>query len=226
MHARAISERHNLRAENLEDTVHSPMDEERGDQPTPLSEKYLREHTVGELKPLSAPICLMDYDPQWPRKFQDEAQRIQIAVGELALRIEHVGSTSVPDLSAKPIIDIVLIVPDSANEKEYAAALEKAGYQLHIREPGWYEHRMFRGPGNCANLHVFSAGCPEIDRMLAFRDWLRTSKVDRELYALSKRALAQQEWKYAQDYADAKTAVIQEIMSRAQRAAIAETGER
>ena len=131
------------------------------------------------------------------------------------------GSTSVPDLPAKRVIDIALVVADSAEEAEYAAALEKAGYQLHIREPGWYEHRMFKGSANNANLHVFSAGCSEIDRMVTFRDWLRASEGDRELYATTKRALAQQEWKYAQNYADAKSAIIDEIMSRARRAAIA-----
>jgi GrpB-like predicted nucleotidyltransferase (UPF0157 family) len=196
------------------------MNKESGDQRAPLSEEYLRAHTVGELKPISAPIRLTDYDPEWPHKFGDAAERIRIAVGERALRIEHVGSTSVPDLAAKPIIDIVLVVAKSANETDYVAALEKAGYQLHIRELGWHEHRMFKGPENSVNLHVFSAGCTEIDRMLTFRDWLRTSKEDRELYARSKRTLAQQEWRHSQNYADAKTAVIQEIMSRAQPAAI------
>jgi hypothetical protein len=85
------------------------------------------------------------------------------------------------NLAAKPIIDIVLIVAESANEADYAVALAKAGYQLHIREPGWYEHRMFKGPENSVNLHVFSAGCTEIDRMLTFQDWLRTSKSDRRV---------------------------------------------
>ena len=164
-------------------------------------------------------IRLADYDPEWPRSFQQEAARIRTALGERAWRIEHVGSTSVPDLPAKPIIDIVLVVADSANETDYAAALQKAGYQLHIREPAWHEHRMFKGPEDRVNLHVFSAGCPEIDRMLAFRDWLRTSVGDREFYARSKRTLAQQPWKYARDYADAKTPIIDEILSRARRAA-------
>jgi GrpB-like predicted nucleotidyltransferase (UPF0157 family) len=196
------------------------MNREGRNRGSPLSEGYLRAHTIGELTRLSAPVRLVDYDPEWPHKFEDEAKRIRTAVGEHALRIEHVGSTSVPDLPAKPTIDIVLVVADSANETGYAAALATAGYQLRIREPGWYEHRMFKGPENLVNLHVFSAGCPEIDRMLTFRDWLRTSEGDRELYARSKRSLAQREWKYTQNYADAKTAVIDEIMSRALRAAI------
>jgi GrpB-like predicted nucleotidyltransferase (UPF0157 family) len=181
---------------------------------SPLSEDYLRTYTIGELKPLSAPILLVAYDPTWPDRFQLEAERIRRALGERALRIEHVGSTSVQGLPAKPIIDILLVVSDSAKETEYVTALEGVGYELHVREPGWYEHRMFKGPENEVNLHVFSVGCPEVVRMLAFRDWLRTNETDRELYARSKRTLAQQEWKYTQNYADAKTPVIEEIMSR------------
>jgi GrpB-like predicted nucleotidyltransferase (UPF0157 family) len=178
-------------------------------------EEYLRVHTVGELKPLSGPIRLVDYDAEWPRRFELEARRIRSALGDRALRAEHTGSTSVPGLPAKPIIDIVLAVADGAREVDYVAELEGAGYQLRIREPAWYEHRMFRGPDEDVNLHVFPAGCTEIDRMLAFRDWLRIDASDRELYARSKQALARQDWKYVQDYADAKTAIIEEILTRA-----------
>jgi GrpB-like predicted nucleotidyltransferase (UPF0157 family) len=182
---------------------------------TVTDEEYLRTHTIGELKPLSGPVVLVSYDPEWPEQFQQQAEKIRSALGRRAMRIEHVGSTSVPNLAAKPIIDVLLIVTDSANEEDYAGPLEKAGYRLRTREPEWYEHRMFKGPANRVNLHVFSAGCQEIDRMLIFRDWLRTNEDDRELYARSKRALAEQQWKYTQNYADAKTVVIQEIMSRA-----------
>ena len=90
--------------------------------------------------------------------------------------LEHAGSTSVPGLAAKPRIDIMLAVPDSADEPSYVPALEAAGYVLRIREPDWYEHRVFKGPDTDVNLHVFSAGCPEIARMLLFRDWLRTQR--------------------------------------------------
>lgn len=185
----------------------------------PLSDEYLRQHTVGELKPLSGPIRIVDYDPEWPQRFELEASRIRSVLGDRALRIEHTGSTSVPGLPAKPIIDIVLEVSDSARETEYAPALEKAGYQLRIREPGWHEHRLFKSPAADVNLHVFSAGSPEVDRMLVFRDWLRNNASDRELYARTKQALAQKEWKHTQNYADAKTAVIEEILARARNSA-------
>jgi GrpB-like predicted nucleotidyltransferase (UPF0157 family) len=190
------------------------------DQRAPVTEDYLHASTIGELTALDAPILLVEYDPEWPHKFDEQAERICATLGECALRVEHVGSTSVRGLTAKPIIDIVLVVADSASEIEYTPALERTGYQLVIREPSWYEHRMFKRASNDVNLHVFSAGCREIDRMLTFRDWLRTSEGDRELYARSKRALAKRAWKYTQNYADAKTTVIEQIMSRARRGAL------
>lgn len=131
---------------------------------------------------------------------------------------KHVGSTSVPGLCAKPIIDIVLVVENSADESSYVPYLEAAGYKLRIREPEWFEHRMFKGPDTNINLHVFSRGTPEIDRMLRFRDWLRYNESDREKYAQVKRNLAKKEWRHVQHYADAKTAVVQEIMERAMSA--------
>ena len=183
-----------------------------------LREEYLRASTLGDLTPLAAPIVLVEYDPQWPQRFEEEAQLIRTVLGQRALGVEHVGSTSIPGLTAKPIVDIVLAVADSRDEAGYTPALEKAGYQLRIREPGWHEHRMFKGGNDEVNLHVFSTGCPEIDRMLGFRDWLRANEEDRELYARTKRSLAQEEWKYTQNYADAKTAVIKQILSKASRA--------
>jgi GrpB-like predicted nucleotidyltransferase (UPF0157 family) len=121
----------------------------------------------------------------------------------------------VPGLAAKPIVDIVLVVADSADEGAYVVALETAGYVLRIREPHWFEHRMFKGPDTDINLHVFSLGCSEIERTLRFRDWLRANADDRELYERTKRELATQDWEHVQNYADAKTAIIDEILSRA-----------
>ncbi len=179
------------------------------------SEEEIRAYTIGELKPLSGRISIVEYDERWPGLFARVAARIRSVLGSGALLIEHAGSTSVPGLAAKPVIDIVLVVADSANEDAYASALIAAGYVLRIREPGWYEHRVFKGPDTDINLHVFSQGCPEIDRMLLFRDWLRGNAADRDLYERTKRALAQREWKYVQNYADAKMEVIDEIIARA-----------
>jgi len=164
---------------------------------------------------VSSQILITEYDPQWPDVFRREADRIQGVVGRRALQLEHIGSTSVPGLAAKPVIDILLVVADSSDEDAYLPILESAGYPLRIREPHWHEHRMFKGPGADINLHVYSSGCPEIDRVLAFRDRLRNDAADRDLYERAKRRLAQGEWKDVQAYADAKTAVIEEILARA-----------
>ena len=185
------------------------------DSRRPLTEEEIRAAHVGEVKPLDGRIVIVDYDPQWAELFEREAARIRSVLAERALRIEHVGSTSVPGLPAKPVIDIVLVVADSAHETAYVPALAAAGYRLHVREADWFEHRMFKGPDTDINLHTFSAGCPEIDRMLMFRDWLRANATDRQLYADTKFDLAQSEWTFVQNYADAKSAVINGIMARA-----------
>lgn len=181
----------------------------------PLTEQEIRAHTIGELQPLSGKILIVDYDPQWPLLYQREAERIRAVLEPRALQIEHTGSTSVPGLAAKPVIDMLLVVANSADEAAYVPALEAGGYVLRIRETDWHEHRMFKGPDTDINLHVFSLRCPEIERILLFRNWLRSNAADRDLYARTKLELAQKEWKYVQNYADAKAAVIEEIMERA-----------
>jgi GrpB-like predicted nucleotidyltransferase (UPF0157 family) len=179
------------------------------------TEEELRAVTIGELRPLDAPIVLAEYDPAWPGLFEREATRIRAALGDRAMLVEHAGSTSVPGLAAKPIIDIVLAVADSSDEAAYAPALEAAGYVLRIREPDWHEHRVFKGPDTNVNLHVFTVGSTEITRMLRFRDRLRTHPADRALYERTKRELAGRTWQYVQHYADAKTRVVEDIMARA-----------
>jgi GrpB-like predicted nucleotidyltransferase (UPF0157 family) len=184
----------------------------------PLTEGEIREEEiqaahVGKLAPLAGPVHIADYDHEWPRLFEREAERIRAALGDRVLLLEHVGSTSVPGLAAKPKIDMLLVVAD---EPAYVPALEAAGYVLQIREPDWHQHRMFKGPDTDINLHVYTPGCPEIDRVLLFRNWLRSNPSDRLLYERTKRDLAGRDWKYMQNYADAKTAVVAEILARAQ----------
>jgi len=168
----------------------------------------------------------VDYDPTWPATFREIRDRIAPALGDVAIAIEHVGSTAVPGLAAKPIVDMLLAVADSADETAYLPDLEAAGYVLRIREPDWYAHRLFKGPDTDINLHVFSAGCPEIERMLRFRNWLRANPADRQLYERTKRELAGQSWTYVQNYADAKTDVVAAILARAQDALAAPASSR
>ncbi|SHF19410.1 GrpB domain, predicted nucleotidyltransferase, UPF0157 family [Seinonella peptonophila] len=179
------------------------------------TDEELQKNIVGKLEPHNAQITLVEYDHQWPELFNFEAKRIHSILGQKAVRIEHVGSTSVPGLCAKPIIDIVLVVKDSTDEQSYIPALEKEGYTLRVREPEWFEHRLLKGSNIDINLHVFSDGVSEVDRMVKFRDWLRTHQADRDQYARVKRKLAKRVWRHVQHYADAKTSAIQEIMERA-----------
>lgn len=179
-------------------------------------DKELQAISVGTIHPHNARITLAAYDPDWPWLFSREADRLRSVLGDEALRIEHVGSTSVPGLIAKPIIDILLVVPDSADEPRYVQQLEAVGYVLRIREPEWFEHRLFKGPDTSINLHTFSSGVAEVERMLRFRDRLREDDAARNLYACTKRELARRTWRHVQDYADAKTAVVQEILDGAE----------
>jgi GrpB-like predicted nucleotidyltransferase (UPF0157 family) len=159
-------------------------------------------------------VRIVDYDSDWSKKFETHRRIIAGALGEAALGIEHIGSTSVPGLAAKPIIDILVVVHDSTDESQYLPQLEAAGYELRVREPEWYEHRMFRTPEKDVHVHVYSTGCPEIQRNLSFRDRLRSNVEERQRYEQTKRELAKREWSDMNDYANAKTEVIEGILSR------------
>ena len=179
------------------------------------TDDYIEGVSVKGSPPQYGEIVVADYDPIWPHWFESAAFRIREALGDKVQRLDHVGSTSVRGLPAKPLIDINLAVVDTTDEDAYVPPLEAIGYELRVREPDWYEHRLLRGFDPPVNLHVFDDGCEELERTVRFRDWLRTHDDDRDLYARTKRELAQKQWKYVQNYADAKSEVIQEILERA-----------
>ena len=160
-------------------------------------------------------ILVVDYNPLWPEKFQKHAAILWQALASKALCIEHVGSTSVPGLAAKPIIDIVVVVEDSGDEGAYLPALLSAGYVLRVREPDWHQHRMVRASELDVHVHIFSTGCIEVTRQLAFRDHLRRNAEDRLLYQSVKRRLAGEDWPDMDAYARAKTRVVEQITARA-----------
>lgn len=162
-----------------------------------------------------APIHLAEPDPAWPAAFATIAGRIRAALGSRALLLEHVGSTSIPGLAAKPVIDAVLVVADPADEPSWLPDLEAAGFRLAIREPAWHEHRLVKAHDIASNIHVLPPGCSEARRMLAFRDHLRRDPDDRARYLARKRELAARTWDYVQAYADAKGELIAEIVTRA-----------
>ncbi|GAA3864046.1 GrpB family protein [Streptomyces sedi] len=189
-------------------------------RPTGMSDAAIEAAMVGAPRQLNGRVRFVEYDTRWPDVFAGEATALHGALGALPHRLEHTGSTSVPGLAAKPVIDMLLVVPDSGDEESYAPALEPLGYRVVIREPDWHEHRVLRKERPAedvdgVNLHVLSAGSPEVQRVLAFRDRLRSYDAERDLYAATKRGLAERDWKYVQNYADAKSEVIEAILARA-----------
>lgn len=158
------------------------------------------------------PIVIAEYDDRWPERFELERERIRRALGESALRVEHIGSTSVPGLAAKPIVDVLVTVADPEDESVTMPALTAAGYELRVREPG---HRMFRTPERDVHVHIWRDTDPEVARYLSFRSRLRGSPEDRRAYERLKRELATREWTDMNDYADAKGDLIEAILERA-----------
>lgn len=156
-------------------------------------------------------IVIAESDPAWPARFELERERIQVALRDRALRIDHVGSTAVPGLAAKPIVDIVVAVAD-VEDDAIADALESAGYELRVREP---DHRMFRTPERDVQIHVWLESDPEFERHLLFRDRLRADDADRAAYEALKRELAAREWEDANEYAQAKSGLIDTIVEKA-----------
>ncbi len=161
-------------------------------------------------------------DPSWPRQYDELAGRIRAALGWRVLQLEHVGSTAVPGLAAKPVIDIDLTVADPGREQAYVPALEAIGFALVIREPWWYGHRMLTTGEPRCNLHVFGFDSPEPLRHRIFRDWLRGNPVERDRYAIAKRqaaAAANAAAEHVMQYNARKQQVIREIYHRAFTAA-------
>jgi len=171
---------------------------------------YLDSVLIGGREPAS--IVVVDYDDAWPARYEVLADRVRRALGPRVRGLEHIGSTAVPGLAAKPLIDMLLLVDDVQDEAAFIPPLEAAGFELRVREP---DHRMFRTPQRDLHLHVYASGRPEARDYLDLRDWLRVSSDDRNLYATVKRRLAQQQWTDMNDYADAKTDVVLEILTRA-----------
>lgn len=164
---------------------------------------------------MNVTIHLAPYDQAWPAQYLLEASKIRAALDDAALVLEHVGSTSIPGICAKPIIDILLAVADSSDENSYVPSLTAAGYRFHLRELDWEQHRLLKGDNPMVNLHVFTVGSKEIARMIGFRDRCRSHPEERRLYEETKQALAGRVWACVQDYADAKRDVVEGIIARA-----------
>jgi GrpB-like predicted nucleotidyltransferase (UPF0157 family) len=171
--------------------------------------------------PKPAPIRIVEYDDGWPARFESIAARVRAALGDAAIAVEHVGSTAVAGLAAKPTIDVDLTVADPCDEAAYVPALERAGFKLVIREPDWHEHRLLELADPSTNLHVFAADCPELIRHRMFRQWLRDHPDDRDLYCRAKLAAAAafaDSSGTVMDYNQHKEPIIREIYERMFRA--------
>ena len=187
------------------------MSDDSADRPK-IDDALLDSVLIGGREPVQ--IRIVEYDSAWPRRFEQERDRLRAALGERARRIAHIGSTSVPGLAAKPIVDILVTLDDVETDSALVPDLEAAGYVLRVREPG---HRMFRTPERDVHVHVFPDDSPEVDAYLLLRGQLRRSPEDRARYEKTKRALAQQQWTDMNYYADAKSQIITAILERARR---------
>ena len=161
-------------------------------------------------------LVIVDHDPTWPRTYAEHEERIRRALGPAAVQVEHIGSTSVPGLAAKPIIDVLVTVEDITAEEDHVDVLLDAGYELRVREPG---HRLVRTAARDVHVHLLEVGDQAAADYLLFRDRLRADPADRRLYEDTKRALVEQDWADMNAYSEAKTDVVTAIKDRARRSA-------
>jgi GrpB-like predicted nucleotidyltransferase (UPF0157 family) len=160
-------------------------------------------------------VVVTEPDPAWPGWFARVADRVRGALGERVLSLDHVGSTAVPGLPAKPVVDADLVVAASADEEAWLPALEAVGFELRVREPAWEEHRVVKGQDPVVNLHVWSPGSQEVQRHLAFRDWLRTHADDRAAYGEVKRRITgRHDLDDAMAYNNLKAAFVYDLYER------------
>ena len=185
--------------------------------PPPVDDEYLDHVVVGPRDTTPRRVVLVDPDPDRPRQYAEHEARIRAALGPAVRRVEHIGSTSVPGLRAKPRVDVLVTVADP-EAPDVVARLEAAGYRLHVREPG---HRCLVVPEGCgpsANVHVWAPDDPEVERCLLFRDQLRADPGDRARYQARKEELARQLWTDVNHYAGAKGEVIESVIARGRAA--------
>ena len=170
-------------------------------------------------------ISIVESNSVWPQRFLDTKARIEAALGSTMVAILHAGSTSVPGLPAKDIIDVDLVVKDIKDEESYVEALERVGFLFLFREPDWHQHRYFVDEGDRPgaypiNIHVFGPDCPEVERHRIFREWLLKSPEDRQLYATVRRecaAASEVASESMQEYTLRKETTVREILNRAFR---------
>lgn len=163
-------------------------------------------------------LVVIDYDPEWPSLFGAERERLVAALGDAVLDIRHVGSTSVPGLAGKPVIDIALVMRTMPPTPDRISALESLGYE-HKGEHGITGRAYFRkGLPRSHQIHMFASGHPALLELLLFRDFLRAHADAAAQYAKLKREAAASAVDTAA-YVDAKSAFISESLERARTVA-------
>jgi GrpB-like predicted nucleotidyltransferase (UPF0157 family) len=163
------------------------------------------------------PVVILDYDPRWSGMFSEEEARILEALSRQDVTVEHVGSTSVPELAAKPIIDIMVVVPDRSTGEIAIASLNALGYDYRgeLGIPGRFyfsKHNPYR-----CHLHMYPAGHPEIARLLTFRNYLRDNPDAAHEYAKLKLELAEKYRDIREAYTEAKSDFIKSIEAKARQ---------
>jgi GrpB-like predicted nucleotidyltransferase (UPF0157 family) len=163
-------------------------------------------------------VQLVPYDPQWPIEFDKERLEIEKAIGADILSVDHIGSTSIPGLCAKPIIDILIGLKDFGDGFRCVSALEKLGYTFRGEHgiPG--RHYFRKGSPRTHHLHMYTRGTPDWQHHILFRDYLRAHAAQRDSYAELKTALAKQYPENREKYLDGKAAFIQNIIQLAKYA--------
>jgi GrpB-like predicted nucleotidyltransferase (UPF0157 family) len=169
-------------------------------------------------------VTIVEYDESWPARFEEEAARVTDALGPIALRVDHVGSTSVPGLAAKPIVDLQVSVASLQPMDAFREPLRAIGYEHFewLNADGVDDYPYFAKPPEpprAFHIHVAESGSFHERRHLAFRDWLRAHPEDAAEYERVKRNLAQREWPTMDEYANAKTAFIVTTTAKALAAA-------
>ena len=174
---------------------------------------HLREVLVHGLQPVTPVI--VEYDDGWPARFAEHRDRIVTALGDRARLVEHIGSTAVPGLAAKDVVDVLVGIDDPDDEAAYLPDLEAAGYVVRVREPS---HRALRETdGARVNVHCYAPGSDAVVEYRLLREHLRTHPEARREYEATKRALAGREWPDMNHYAEAKGPTIRRLLRDAGR---------
>jgi GrpB-like predicted nucleotidyltransferase (UPF0157 family) len=158
-------------------------------------------------------LYLLDYQPAWPRLFEEEAERIRAACGDRLVGIEHIGSTSIPGLAAKPILDIMPLLVSFEEGFDIVPNMEGLGYEYKGEYGIPRRHYFVKGTPRTHHVHMYEADDDEVVRHLLFRDYLREYADTAAEYESLKRRLAAEVPR--EDYPEAKTGFVAQVLARA-----------